>query len=273
VELTGGVNPARRKIFREVELSTRDDVEGAARSLRDDLGVPLEAQQSWRTRDEALRKWRNAVELAGVFVFKNSFRQKEISGFCLTDDEFPVIYLNNSTAKSRQTFSLFHELCHLLLHTNSITKIDQSYIGDLGVRERRIEQFCNAVTAEFLIPAQDLTPQLRGIDEFDDDSVQRLADRYMVSREAILRRVLDLGLVNQEYYVRKAREWADETADGTGGNYYSTQATYLGPNYLRLVFSNYYQGRIGVDQVADYLGVKTKSVAGLEAVVARELTS
>jgi hypothetical protein len=34
---------------------------------------------------------------------------------------------------------------------------------------------------------------------------------------------------------------------------------------MRLVFGRYYQGQINLEQVADYLGVKTKSVAGLEA--------
>jgi len=33
---------------------------------------------------------------------------------------------------------------------------------------------------------------------------------------------------------------------------------------LKLVLGKHYQGRISVDQVADYLGVKPKNVAGLE---------
>ena len=46
------------------------------------------------------------------------FQAEGLFGFCLQDDEFPIIYLNNSAAKSRQIFSLFHELAHLLLRTS-----------------------------------------------------------------------------------------------------------------------------------------------------------
>ena len=41
-------------------------------------------------------------------------------------------------------------------------------------------------------------------------------------------------------------------------------SAYLGPNYLSLVFKNYYQKRFSVDQLAEYLGVKVTSIAGLE---------
>ncbi len=66
----------------------------------------------------ALKQWRQAVEDCGVFVFKAAFKQKDISGFCLMDESLPVIYLNNSTTKTRQIFSLLHELAHLLLSIN-----------------------------------------------------------------------------------------------------------------------------------------------------------
>ena len=266
-ELNGGANQAEHKIFEEVQLSGNSEAAKAADQIRGALGIALADQRSWTSRDEALKKWRSAVQELGVFVFKNSFTQGEISGFCLTDEEFPIIYLNNSTAKARQIFSLFHELCHLLLKTNSITRFDDAYIDDLGNDERAVEQFCNRVTAEFLIPSDDFSTQIETVDNFDDDVVERLADRYQVSREAILRRLLDQDKVRRDYYRQKAKEWADEAEDAApraGGNYYATHASYLGQAYMRLVFSNYYQGRINLEETADYLGVKSKSVAGLE---------
>ncbi len=266
-ELSEGANQAERKIFEEVELERDSETAEAADQIRRALGITLEVQRSWISRDEALKKWRGAVEELGVFVFKNSFKQKEISGFCLTDEDFPIIYLNNSTAKARQIFSLFHELCHLLMHTNSITRFDDAYVNDLGQDERAAEHFCNRVTAEFLIPSDDFSHQIQAVDNFGDEAVERLADRYQVSREAILRRLLDLDLVGSDYYRSKAEQWAQEAEDVTsrGGNYYATHAAYLGQAYMGLVFSNYYQGKISVGQTADYLGVRSKSVAGLEA--------
>ncbi len=273
-ELNDGVNPATHKIFRDVQLSGKDSVQEAAASVRNYLGISVAAQAAWSTSDEALKVWRNVVESVGIFVFKHSFKQKSISGFCLADEEFPVIYLNNSTAKTRQIFSLFHELAHLLLKVNAISKFDDSYIQYLPQKEKLIEQFCNALAAEFLMPSADFSIQLESLSEINDPSVQALARRYHVSREAVLRRILDRGLVQQAYYEAKVKQWADETeSGGSGGDYYATQSTYLGERYLQLVFSKHYQGRLTLEQVADYLGVRTKSVAGIEAMLLRKTVS
>jgi hypothetical protein len=42
---------------------------------------------------------------------------------------------------------------------------------------------------------------------------------------------------------------------------------------MQLVFAKHYQGRLSLEQVADYLGVRTKSVAGLEATLFRNAVS
>lgn len=273
-ELNDGVNPATHKIFKDIQLSANPSVQAAAASVRQHLKISVVMQAAWGTSDEALKAWRNAVETAGIFVFKHSFKQKSISGFCLADEEFPVIYLNNSTAKTRQIFSLFHELAHLLLKINAISKFDDSYIQYLPQKEKRIEQFCNALAAEFLMPSEDFSTQLESMAQISDQSIQGLARRYHVSREAILRRILDRGLVEQAYYEAKAKQWAEESENGgAGGDYYATQSTYLGERYLQLVFSKHYQGRLSLEQVADYLGVRTKSVAGLEAMMLRKMKS
>lgn len=265
-ELNEGRNPATRLIFRDTQLSARGNVQDEAARVRNYLGVPLDVQADWRNVELALKTWRDTVENTGVFIFKHAFKQKEISGFCLSDEEFPIIYLSNSTTKTRQIFSLFHELGHVLLHINGISKFDPSYINQLPAAERRIEQFCNAFAAELLMPSADFEEQLRTVGRIDDRSVQRIAARYSVSREAVFRRMLDRGLITRALYEKKAADWAaqSEEEDKTGGNYYATQATYLGGRYLQLVFGNYYQGKLSLEQVADYLGVKTKSVAGLE---------
>lgn len=265
-ELNEGRNRAERLIFREITLSLQRDVREQADEIRRYLSISLETQIAWRSRETALKAWRNAIEDAGVFVFKHSFKEKGISGFCLLDDEFPVIYLNNSTTKTRQVFSLFHELAHLLFHVNGISKFDTTYIAHLPAPERRIEQFCNLLAAELLVPSADFDVQLREYDHIDEGAVERLANRYSVSREVVFRRLLDKGLITQAQYEEKAAQWAAQAGEreGSGGNYYATQAAYLGESYLKLVFGRHYQGQLSLEQVADYLGVKTKSVAGLE---------
>ena len=267
-ELNNGINPTPQKIFREISLTVSSDIRKAAQKIREFLGVSLTLQSSWRSCEEALKNWRHAIEEAGIFVFKNTFKQKEVSGFCLFDDEFPIIYLNNSTAKTRQIFSLFHELVHLLIKVNAITKVDQSYVDELPPREQLIERFCNALAAELLVPTADFDDQIAHLEVVNDAIIERLANRYWVSRETILRCFLERSLIDQIYYDQKVRQWLKEAeSNGSGGNYYLTQNAYLSERYMALVFSKHYQGKLSVEQVADYLGVKTKSVARLEELV------
>ena len=64
---------------------------------------------------------------------------EEFSGFRLYDDIFPVIYVNNTSAKTRQMFTIFHELAHLLFHTSGIDTIHDEFIPHLPDEAQRIE--------------------------------------------------------------------------------------------------------------------------------------
>jgi len=270
-ELTNGANPSENKIFEDLKLGRRANVVQVAAQVRQYLDVSLEDQTSWSSADAALKSWRERVEDVGIFVFKRSLEQRDVSGFCLLDDEFPIIYLNNSTAKTRQIFTLFHELAHILIHVNGITKLDDRYINALPKDEKEIETACNAFAGELLVPSSDFDRRIRAF-TVDDNSVSALAEAYKVSREVILRKLLDRGMIDHKYYEAKAGQWAKEylagKAESGGGNYYRTQAAYLGNKYLGLVFGQYYQGRLSIERLAEYLGVKTTSVAGLEHIFA-----
>ncbi|MDX9973486.1 MAG: helix-turn-helix transcriptional regulator, partial [FCB group bacterium] len=76
-ELSDGVNPVQDKIFRDLKITERDNVQEAAGTVRDYLKVTMRIQASWKSSDEALKTWRNRVEEAGVFVFKHAIKQQE----------------------------------------------------------------------------------------------------------------------------------------------------------------------------------------------------
>jgi Zn-dependent peptidase ImmA (M78 family) len=262
-EINEGINPSTKKIFQDISLSFSDDLRIVVGQIRNYLNVTLEEQLTWNDRETALKNWRNAVEESGIFIFKRSFKQKEISGFCLIDIQFPIIYLNNSTDKVRQIFTIFHELAHILLQTNGITKSDDSYIDSLRGDSKNIEIFCNKFAAEFLLPNHVFSEIIVG-KIVDDQMILKIAHDYKVSREVVLRKILDNNLISQKEYALKVSEWHSEYSSKSqdnnkksgGGNPYATQATYLGENYLKLVFNKYYQGQYDIERVADYLNIK-----------------
>jgi Zn-dependent peptidase ImmA (M78 family) len=261
-EINDGINPSTKKIFQDISLSFRDDLRIVAGQIRNYLNVTLEEQLTWNDRETALKNWRSAVEEAGIFIFKRSFKQEEISGFCLIDIEFPIIYLNNSTEKARQIFTIFHELAHILLQTNGITKSDDRYIDSLQGDNKNIEIFCNKFAAEFLLPNH-VFSEIMGEKIVDDRIILKIAHDYKVSREVVLRKLLDNNLISQKEYAVKVSEWYSEYSSKSqeknkksGGDYYANQAAYLGENYLKLVFNKYYQGQYDIERVADYLNIK-----------------
>jgi len=267
-ELNDGVNRSDKKIFLDISLSLNSNIINATLHLRQYLGISLEDQINWLNHREAMENWRNLIQDKGVFVFKRSFKQKDISGFCLVDQEFPVIYINNSSALFRQIFSLFHELAHILLNMNSISKLDDSYIDYLGDVERKMELFCNRFSAEFLVPISDFNKQVSQYNKHNADQFfKNMANRYKVSREVILRRLLSIDKITNSYYNEKVDQWKKEYISkkkGEGGDYYATQATYLGERFINLAFNKFYQGHCTINQLADYLNIKEKNISNLE---------
>ncbi len=240
-----------------------------ASEVRERLDVGLEDQKAWQTADDALKQWRERVEENGIWVFKRSFRQKDIAGFCLNDEAFPVIYLNNGQAKTRQIFTLFHELAHLLFDFNYLERSDsEHYLDGLGGEEREIEIACNRFAGEFLVPSADFdsAAEFHSVAGFSEEQLTNLAGTYKVSREVILRKFRDRGWLDSEQY----RDWVESriatyvSSTGNGGNYYATQSTYLGQKYLRAAFRAFDEGRIDELQLAGSLGVKGSSLDRLE---------
>jgi Zn-dependent peptidase ImmA (M78 family) len=240
------------------------------KQVRKRINVSIEEQESWKDSDEALRNWRDLLAENGIFVFKDAFKNPSISGFCIYDELFPVIYVNNSHSKNRQIFTIFHEVAHLIFKQSYLDIFTQDFWDFEFNNPNHEEVKCNNFAAEFLVPISDFNMRMKSVDINDEGKIHELANAYHVSREVILRRLLDQSLISQSSYSKKIEEWykTSETSNRSskkgGGNYYNTKAVYLGNAYISLVLRKYYQGRIDVDQASEYLDIKAKSFTGIE---------
>lgn len=265
VELNDGANPAKQLVTKDMQFDINDSIDTMANSLRAYFGISIEEQFSWNTTEEALENWRRVLYEHGVFVFKDAFREKGYSGFCLYDDEFPVIYINNTSTKTKQIFTLFHELAHLLFHTSGIDFINDDYVNALPNTERKIEIICNRFAGKFLIPEDVFNNESLGLLP-NRDTAALLANRFGVSREAIYRKFLDRNLIPQNEYHNAVKKWNQEAGSksSSGGDFYNNQMSYLGQRYIGLAFERFYQNRFDMLQLADYLNMTPKNVPALE---------
>lgn len=267
-ELFDSKKPTDKSLLDKFSLSSPTNLDTLTKDVRKELNISIEQQTKWHSAETAFKKWRDALEISGIFVFKDAFKNDDYSGFCLYDEKYPVIIVNNSMPDSRQVFTLFHELGHLLLKSGGIDFRSREYTRQFNGYYLDVEIICNKFANEFLILP----------DEFDsfnhtvsEAHFEKLANHFSVSREVILRNYFDRGLIDQSLYEELSAKWIkqaeEQKEEGEGGTYYYNKKTYLGDRYISLVYGKYYQNKITLDNVAEYLNVKVKNLPTFEYMV------
>ena len=212
--------------------------------------------------------WREAFEKIGISVFKDSFQNDSYSGFCIYDKDFPVILINNNLSKTRQLFTMFHELAHILFKTSGIDIENDETINERinNYVDKQIEQFCNKFASEFLVPNDDFINEYCLLKETNTDIEEickKLSKLYTVSKEVILRKVVDNNLYSSNIYNELVSKWNKELESipkrKPMGNFYSNKMAYLGKNYVSMVLKNYFTNLISASQASNYLMLKPKN--------------
>lgn len=246
-------------------IALHKGVERSAAAAREVLGCSVEEQLGWNGgADAALKKWRDLVTENGIFIFADALQSDEISGFCLYDEDYPVILLNNSHSKSRQIFTIFHELAHIGLGLGGIDST--SVVSDMQQgRSRIIEKFCDSFSAEFIAPLKVVSDLLGNISDIDA-SVSQVAERLKVSRAVVLSKALEAEKISRTDFdnlIPKYMSVKRPNQSGQSGNYYNNIRTYVGKKYLHRVFDLYESNKITDEDASRFLRVAPKSLEGL----------
>jgi Zn-dependent peptidase ImmA (M78 family) len=248
------------------------DAVGLARFARRLLGIELHDQAEVKGEPyAALSLWTSAVERLGVLVFHAAkVELAEMRGFSVYHPLLPVIALNAKDSPRGRLFTLLHELAHLLLRSDGLCdEHDSSDPTDPEV-------LCNQVAASILVPSEALSSEtiVRSLvgGRISDEQIQGLASRYAVSREVIVRRLLTLGKVSPRFYQGKRDEYLASVTKETSGSppYHVLVVRNLGKQYVRAVLGAYYQDAITASALADYLGVRLKTVPRIEQIVFKQ---
>ena len=260
--------PLERSIH--IDLNPRKySIETLASEIRKYIGISLTKQFDFRSNDQAFKAWRHSLEETGVFTFKDSFKDQFLSGFCLIHDQYPVIMVNNSNSFTRQIFTLMHELGHILYGVNGVTKIDESYLEYLDKNDQKIEIQCNRFAAEVLVPAKTFQSDISLYERDGKQAISELANKYSVSREVILRRLLDFNIIDNDYYADQSEEWNKDylrsKKEASGGNWYLTKIAYIGEGFAQTAFHSYRQGRFDKSTLSTHLNVKAKNLKKFES--------
>lgn len=258
----------------EPTATLRRSPETVASEIREILKVTIEEQESWHEGRVAFNVWRQKIEILNVLVFQaTDVPIHQMRGFSLFHDMLPVIVVNRKDAYNARSFTVLHELAHLMLKTESICDMKEEK-GRLNQADQRIETFCNSVAACVLVPRNALLEDRRvedaqSLTSFGESAIRDLSIRFSVSREVIVRRMLTLSLVNEEFYrIKRAQYQKDLAKHPVSKKGYLPPAadvlSYAGKRFVGLALENFNRGNITTSDISDYLGVKLKHLDRLQ---------
>ena len=213
---------------------------------------------------QTFNEYRAAVESCGLLVFRSNGyngkwqipRDSPVLGFSLYDPRCPLIVVKKQAAETRQTFTLMHELGHVLLHKmSSIDDEADLYSGEGGESE------ANSFAGYLLVPDENLAEindaeRPQEISQFDVWlEPQRTA--WGVSGEVILRRLLDVGRLDEADY-NSYRKWRIATLrpqEDTGVRMYRHREPkhIFGDTFVRTVLDALNAHQISLAKASTYL--------------------
>jgi len=219
--------------------------------------------------------WRIAAEDAGLLVFQaDRIDLDEMRGFSISDRPLPAVVLNMQDAPQARSFTLLHEVAHVLLGAAGLCLLRES---GPNTDIKRVEVFCNHVAGAALVPADSLlgepeVPRKRAA-EVVDSALVAIARRYGVSAEVITRRLLTLGRVTAAFYQRKRAEFQEqyEALREKPRSGFAPPAILAvarnGRPFTRRVLEAFAEERVTASEVADLLGVRLKHLDRIRAVL------
>lgn len=267
-----------------LRASLDDDPERVGRAIREFLKVDADSQTRAARQVRAFDYWRRRLEESDVLVFVISgphwsVELREMRGFAIATPELPVLVVNGKdySQGGGKAFTLIHELCHVLLGESAIS----NGAGDdprLKSADRRVERFCDAVSAATLMPREllDTFSEVAGSGtrEWNNDELRRIANAIGASRQALLLRFVSLKRSTWDHYHEWAEIFEEERRQAAEDAAKKKKAapikrpillmSWNGRVFTRLVLRSYYDQHITLNDVSSYLGAKVKYIPDLE---------
>lgn len=234
-------------------------------------GLSIAAFRAERTADLAFKLFRECVERTGVFVilqgnlghYTSNIDPKVFRGFAIADKIAPFIVINETDARTAWTFTLLHELGHILLGQSGVS----GYHSDDA-----IERLCDQAASKILLAGdldradlpQNASPQEVGafINEF--------ARARKLSRSMVAYNLMGAGRISRAFYGTLAAAYDEEREErvagpGGGGDYYVTRRHRVGPGLIKVVDRLVAEGSLSSTKAARVLGVNPTAVGRMTA--------
>lgn len=250
-----------------------DNPDSLASSIRREFSFDGEAYfKQFQNESDAYKLWKRRIEDCGILVFQASLGTiKQVRGLSIFYDFLPIILINTKDSQRAKLFTLVHEFCHLLLNQAGVCNVEPpEYRTEIS---NNIERTCNAFSAAALVPKDEFLAFVRGrrlSDALPDHELTPVANKFAVSVEVVLRRLLTLDIIDQGQYQRRReqilREYEKYHKPGFGRATWAEKIISAnGFSYTDIILRSYSSDKISINDASDYLGAKIKYLGKIES--------
>jgi Zn-dependent peptidase ImmA (M78 family) len=243
------------------------------------LDMDHEDFYSQSDQDKAFALLRTNVEQAGVFVLlmgnlgshHTAVKPEVFRGFALADKLAPFIVINEQDSHAAWSFTLIHELTHILFGQSGISG---------GFPDEGLEKLCNDVASEYLLPNNEvlkLNIDSSATFRKTADKITEFAKRRNLSSSMVAYRLFRQGTIRKstwielrDYYHQrwleareKERKKAKNEESEDGPRYYTVRRHRVGVTLIGVVNRMLSQGSLTTIKAGQVLGVRARNVRSL----------
>lgn len=138
------------------------------------------------------------VQELGIKLISATFSD-DVSGYFVINNGQPVISYDSAANKSRKRFTIAHELGHYTLHSKTqsifVDKTPKVFFRNSASASGEVlkEREANAFAAALLMPKSLVIEELKHVETDAIEAVNALAQRFVVSSQAMSFRLSNLG--------------------------------------------------------------------------------
>jgi len=179
--------------------------------LRSALAISSDAQRGWANEWQAWAAWRAAAEDIGVLVFQfPKVPLSEARGVSLLRAPLPVAAINSREGPESRTFTLIHEVVHLMLAAGH-EEVPASRETRSSEAWAEVERFAEETATHTLVPETMLTQEIRSgtfpRNSWDVGDVRGLARRFKITPLAMATRLRASGYFDWAHYQEWKGDW------------------------------------------------------------------
>jgi Zn-dependent peptidase ImmA (M78 family) len=192
---------------------------------------------------------------------KRPLDEDEFRGFSLVDDLAPLVFVNTHQTLNGQIFTLAHEFAHVWRGTSGIGNEDPRERG-----ESEVEQWCNGVASETLVPREDLAAMYPAVSGLDlREALDALARDFRCGTLVVLQALHRTGVRAFDDFtsvydaeVGRLRDLQVGRAS-SGGDHYNNQPFRIGERLSRALLFDALEGRTTIDEAMRLMSIKSLS--------------